>query len=76
MYELRRSFNMELDKLLHEKFTNIFKKGYITVEGTTLTERYDDVKEDLDNLEVNESDVWICTFPKVGKTLTHSKTKN
>ena len=63
---------MELDKLQQEKFTNMFRKRYITVNGFTLSERYGDLKQELDNLEVNENDVWICTFPKVGKTkITH-----
>ncbi|XP_063907529.1 luciferin sulfotransferase-like [Zophobas morio] len=61
---------MELDKLQQEKFTNIFRKRYITVNGFTLSERYGDLKQELDNLEVSENDVWICTFPKVGTTWT------
>ena len=57
----------DLDKLLEEKFTSSFRKGYIEVNGFSFPKRYEELKEEFDNLEVNEEDVWICSFPKTGK---------
>lgn len=28
---------------------------------------YDDVKEEIDNFEINDSDVWVSSYPKTGK---------
>ncbi|RZB73452.1 Sulfotransfer 1 domain containing protein [Asbolus verrucosus] len=54
----------ELDKLLEEKFTSTFRKGYVVINGFTFPKRYQELKEEFDNLEVDEEDVWICSFPK------------
>ncbi|XP_063921563.1 luciferin sulfotransferase-like [Zophobas morio] len=61
---------MDFEKLLQEKYTNVFRKGYSTAKGFTVTKRYDELKEDLDNLQVSENDIWICSFPKCGTTWT------
>lgn len=58
----------ELDKILQEKCTNTFRKGYVNIEGFTFPKRYEELKDQFDNLEVHEEDVWICSFPKTGKT--------
>lgn len=60
----------ELDKILTEKFTNVFRKGYAQVEGFTMPLRYLDLKDEILDLEINEEDVWICSFPKTGTLFT------
>ncbi|XP_966924.2 luciferin sulfotransferase [Tribolium castaneum] len=60
----------DLDKILEEKFTSTFRKGYVTINGHMFPKRYEDLKEGFDNLEVSEEDVWICSFPKTGTTWT------
>lgn len=56
----------ELDQLLHKTFTNEIRKGYITVEGVCMPETYQRFAQAIENLEVKEDDVWVCSFPKTG----------
>lgn len=65
--------NQELDTILEEKFTNTFRKGYCTVKGYTFPVRYLDLKEAFDKFDVNEQDIWICSFPKCGKCIINCK---
>lgn len=50
-----------------KKYITAFKKDKITVNGFSLPKKYEQLKEQLDDLEVNDCDVWIVTFPKSGK---------
>lgn len=59
--------NGTLDRILKEKFTSEFRSGYITVEGVCLPERYQHFAEQIENFEVRDDDVWVCTFPKTGE---------
>lgn len=59
--------NEELDEILRQDFTTVFRPGYINVNGVTMPERYAEMKQDIFNLEVSENDVWVCSFPKTGK---------
>lgn len=56
----------ELAKILNEKFTNIFRHGYVTVKGVTMPKRYEEMQQEIENWSVSEQDVWICSFPKTG----------
>ncbi|XP_029040843.2 luciferin sulfotransferase-like [Osmia bicornis bicornis] len=60
----------ELDQLLHKTFTNPGRTGYITVEGVCMPERYQKFAQAIEDLEVKEDDVWVCSFPKTGTTWT------
>ncbi|KAK2575938.1 hypothetical protein KPH14_007300 [Odynerus spinipes] len=62
--------NATLDRILKEKFTSEFRTGYITVDGVCLPERYEHFAEQIENFEVKDDDVWVCTFPKTGTTWT------
>ncbi|XP_060529473.1 luciferin sulfotransferase-like [Cylas formicarius] len=62
--------NEELDDILRKHFTNNFRFGYVTIDGTTMPKRFEDLHEQILNFEVNEDDVWICSFPKTGTTWT------
>lgn len=59
--------NQDLDSLLKEKFTNKLRKGYVTIKGYTFPQKYLELKEAFDKFDVNEQDIWICSFPKCGK---------
>lgn len=56
----------DLDQILQDKFTSTFRKGYVTFHGHTFPKRYEELKDDFDNLEVSEEDIWICSYPKTG----------
>lgn len=57
----------DLDEILKKYFTNSFRHGYYTVKGVTMPIRYQEMKREIDELCVNEEDIWICSFPKTGK---------
>jgi hypothetical protein len=39
-------------------------------DGVILPSKYEELKKQIDNLEVDERDVWICSYPKTGSTWT------
>ncbi|CAG9759669.1 unnamed protein product [Ceutorhynchus assimilis] len=62
--------NDRLEYILEKHFTNSFRKGHITVDGVTMPLRFREMQEEILNWDVNEADVWICSFPKTGTTWT------
>lgn len=58
---------MDCDKILQEKWTSLLRGKYATVDGYTMTDRYEDFKNQIYNFEVSDNDVWVCSFPKSGK---------
>lgn len=64
---LLNSVNAELDEILKKYFTSKFRSGYAAVKGVTMPERFAEMQEEIYNLQVNEDDVWVCSFPKTGK---------
>ncbi|CAH0554476.1 unnamed protein product [Brassicogethes aeneus] len=66
----KKDKNDYLSKLLEEKYTSIFRPGYVEIDGVTLPRRYKELKNDIDDFDVFEDDIWICSFPKTGTTWT------
>ncbi|XP_018573177.1 sulfotransferase family cytosolic 1B member 1-like [Anoplophora glabripennis] len=64
------SEDADLDEVLRKYFTSKFRSGYVTAKGVTMPERFAEMQEEIYNLEVNENDVWVCSFPKTGTTWT------
>lgn len=60
------TFDSVQDITLEENFTNEFRSGYISVNGVTMPERFKDFKDAIENFEVYDDDIWICSFPKTG----------
>ncbi|XP_076240817.1 luciferin sulfotransferase [Calliopsis andreniformis] len=60
----------DLDQLLRENFTAEFRKGYVTVNGVCLPERYEKFARAIEDFEVRDDDIWVCSFPKTGTTWT------
>ncbi|KZC08591.1 PREDICTED: estrogen sulfotransferase, testis isoform-like [Dufourea novaeangliae] len=60
----------ELDRILREKFTTEFRKGYVTVNGVCLPQRYEEFARAIEEFEVRDDDIWVCSFPKTGTTWT------
>lgn len=59
-----------LDQILKDKFTTEFRKEYTTVQGVCLPKKYEDFAQIIENFEIRDDDVWICSFPKTGTTWT------
>lgn len=57
----------DLDRLLLEKFTSEFRTGYITIDGVCLPEYFRKFADKIENFEVRDDDIWVCSFPKTGK---------
>ncbi|RZC35980.1 Sulfotransfer 1 domain containing protein [Asbolus verrucosus] len=57
----------ELNEIL-KKWTGKFRYGYTTVKGCTLPQHYLEFQKDIDDFEVFDSDIWICSFPRTGTT--------
>ncbi|XP_063902961.1 luciferin sulfotransferase-like [Zophobas morio] len=58
----------ELNRLLQKTFTRTVRKGYTVVDNFILPERYHEMKKDINEFEVYDTDLWICGFPKTGTT--------
>ncbi|XP_058803922.1 luciferin sulfotransferase-like [Phymastichus coffea] len=60
----------DLNRLLKEKFTSEFRTGYINVDGVCLPEYYAEFADAIENMQVYDDDIWVCSFPKTGTTWT------
>lgn len=60
--------NTEIDRLLYEKFTNQFRKGYVEVgeEKICMPVAYKEIADEIENFEVRDSDIFIASHPKTG----------
>ncbi|XP_011302984.1 sulfotransferase 1C4-like [Fopius arisanus] len=56
---------------LWSKLFNIEYTGrYITVKGVRLPENFSKFRDEIENFEIRDDDVWVCSFPKAGTTWT------
>ncbi|XP_076677958.1 luciferin sulfotransferase isoform X2 [Andrena cerasifolii] len=60
----------DLAQILEESFTTEFRKGYITVNGVCMPERFQKFARAIEDFEVRDDDTWVCSFPKTGTTWT------
>lgn len=56
----------ELDELLKRHCLSEFRTGYINIDGFALPEHYKTISADIENLNIPDDDVWVCSFPKTG----------
>lgn len=56
-----------LDQLLERTVFNSAIKKFEMVDGCQLNAHFNDIKEEIENLQVKDSDVWICSYPKTGE---------
>lgn len=59
--------NGEEGKILKEKFTSCFRTGYIKIKSTVLPEYYLKFVDRINQMEVRDDDLWVCSFPKTGR---------
>lgn len=55
----------DLEKLF-KATNNPCVPAFQEVDGTLLGYRYNEIKDDINNLKVNDSDIWVSSFPKSG----------
>ncbi|XP_046418746.1 luciferin sulfotransferase-like [Neodiprion fabricii] len=60
----------ELGEILQKTFTNYFRTAYIKVDGCILPENYKQFADAIENFEVRDDDIWVCSYPKTGTTWT------
>lgn len=56
----------ELCELLNHHLVNDKIKKYYDYNGTVVTNKFKDIAEDIANLEVKDSDIYVTSFPKSG----------
>lgn len=57
----------EMGELLLRTFTNYFRPNYVKVDGCILPENYKQFADAIENFEVRDDDIWVCSYPKSGK---------
>lgn len=68
MSEKKTISELELANLLEKSFANDPPAIFTEINDTFLLSRYLEKKEAIDNFEIDNSDIWICGFPKSGTT--------
>lgn len=56
-----------LGELLNKMCINQLLTGFIRVDGVILRENYKQIADAIENIEVHDDDVWVCSFPKSGE---------
>lgn len=52
--------------ILKDELLSNASETYVKAGGIMLPEKYKDLKKDIDELEVYDTDIWICSFPRSG----------
>jgi estrone sulfotransferase len=60
----------ELGDILLKQFTNSFRFGYVKSRGYILPESYKKFAQKIEELEVQDDDLWVVSFPKTGKCIS------
>ncbi|XP_011302858.1 sulfotransferase 1C4 [Fopius arisanus] len=60
----------DLDELWKKIFNSEFTGRYTSVKGVRLPEIFNKFADEIENFEVRDDDVWVCSFPKGGTTWT------
>lgn len=62
----------DLDRLAVETLTEKARTNYVWINGVYLPEEYKKIADAVENFEVRDDDVWVCSFQKSGKFFTSS----
>ncbi|XP_063992975.1 luciferin sulfotransferase-like [Diachasmimorpha longicaudata] len=60
----------DLEELWENIFNIEFTGKYISVRGVRLPENFTKFANEIENFEIRDDDVWVCSFPKAGTTWT------
>lgn len=61
------NMDTDLDKLAFETLTEKAQTNFVRVDGIFLPEDYKKYADEVENFQVEDDDVWVCSFQKSGK---------
>ncbi|XP_046590004.1 luciferin sulfotransferase [Neodiprion lecontei] len=61
-------FSDEIKDLMKTVYQNPFRGDFVKVNGVTMPEKYEKLADAIENFQVRDDDVWVCSFPKTGTT--------
>ncbi|XP_014227591.1 sulfotransferase 1C4-like [Trichogramma pretiosum] len=61
---------VDLERLAYETLTEKARTNFIKIDGVFLPEDYKQIADAVENFEVRDDDVWVCSFQKSGTTWT------
>lgn len=60
--------NVNIDDLVQKCLIGEKRSGFCTFRGHTMPNTFEQSIKLIEDFEVRESDIWVVTFPKSGKT--------
>nr|XP_018909817.1 PREDICTED: estrogen sulfotransferase-like isoform X1 [Bemisia tabaci]XP_018909818.1 PREDICTED: estrogen sulfotransferase-like isoform X1 [Bemisia tabaci]XP_018909819.1 PREDICTED: estrogen sulfotransferase-like isoform X1 [Bemisia tabaci]XP_018909820.1 PREDICTED: estrogen sulfotransferase-like isoform X1 [Bemisia tabaci]XP_018909821.1 PREDICTED: estrogen sulfotransferase-like isoform X1 [Bemisia tabaci] len=58
----------ECGKVLNTLFVNKFRRGYVRVKGAVMPEDFKKFGDRIQQMDIRDDDVFVCSFPKAGTT--------
>jgi len=58
---------------LQLRLTNVFRSGFISCNDCILPENFKSFGDRIQQLDVRDDDIWLCSFPKSGLLVELSK---
>ncbi|XP_046737702.1 luciferin sulfotransferase-like [Diprion similis] len=62
-------FDDELEDLIKKVYNNPFR-SFVKMNGVTMSETHKKFSDAIENFQVRDDDVWVCSIPKSGTTWT------
>lgn len=59
--------NYDLDRLAVELLAEKARTNYVWIDGVFLPQEYKRIADAVENFEVKDDDVWVCSFQKSGE---------
>lgn len=60
----------KLIDLLNKTFANTYDCSWLRVNGCLLPDMYYKFSDAIENFEVRDDDVWVCSYPKTGMNVS------
>ncbi|XP_065215218.1 luciferin sulfotransferase-like [Planococcus citri] len=59
---------------LTKNFTTTVRTGYVKCKGYLFPNTFQNFGDKIENMEIRDDDIWVCTFPKSGTTWVQEMT--